>query len=129
MVKQDKWPKFNVSGILPCPTHHYVQLFTVSSKILCPDFLLIYTCSTFFCRHTAVVLCFALLSPLCSDKTSLKIPKGIRICKSKKDFKLLVSQMPIKQRLTCRYFLHCRWFDTSACRLSDSVYSLANFNH
>ena len=47
-----------------CWTQYCVQQFTVSSKILCPDPLLIYTCSTCPCQHAAVLSCFTLHSPL-----------------------------------------------------------------
>jgi hypothetical protein len=36
----------------------------MSSKVLCPQLFLIYTCSTFLCRHAAVVSCFTLHRPL-----------------------------------------------------------------
>lgn len=54
IVKHNKFPKYSK---LLSPAYHYVQLFTVSSEILCPLLLLIYICST------AVVSCFALRSP------------------------------------------------------------------
>ena len=37
-----------------------IELFAVTSKILYPHLLLIYTCSTFLCRHAVAVSCFAL---------------------------------------------------------------------
>jgi hypothetical protein len=40
--------KYNGSSIILCPTH-CIHQFTVSIKILCPHFLLIYTCSTYHC--------------------------------------------------------------------------------
>ena len=55
-VPQSEWSYICVLEV-PCSTHYCVQLFTVSSKILCPHFLLIYTCSTFPCRHDVVPLC------------------------------------------------------------------------
>ena len=64
IVKQDKCPKYNGSSIIQCPSYDCVQQFTVSSKILCQQLLLIYIYSTFHCRHTAVVSCFTLCSPL-----------------------------------------------------------------
>jgi hypothetical protein len=48
-----------MSSNLLCPTHYNVQQFTVSSKILSPHLLIIYTC-----QHAVVVSCFALHSPL-----------------------------------------------------------------
>ena len=60
IVKQDIFPKYSWSSILLCPTHYWVQTFTVSSKILCPHLLSIYTCSTFLCQHAAFVSSFDL---------------------------------------------------------------------
>jgi hypothetical protein len=63
IVKQDKCQAYNGSSIVLCPTHYYVQKFTVSSKIQCQHLLLICPCWTFPCRHA--VSCQALLcSPL-----------------------------------------------------------------
>ena len=41
------------------PEYYCVQQFTKSSKILCPNLHLKYTCSTFSCWYTAVVSCCA----------------------------------------------------------------------
>jgi hypothetical protein len=59
-----------VCSILLCQTHYCVQKFTVSSKILCSDMLLIYTAtsSTFPCWHAVVVSCFALHNHFSSMK-------------------------------------------------------------
>jgi len=46
--------------LLLCSTHYSVYQFTVSSKIQCTQLLLICTCSTFPCRHSAVALYFYL---------------------------------------------------------------------
>jgi hypothetical protein len=50
--------------ILLCSTNYCVQQLTVSSKILCLHLLLSCTCSTFPCRHAAVVSCLNLRSSL-----------------------------------------------------------------
>jgi hypothetical protein len=60
-------PKFNGCSIFMCQTHFCVHQFTVSSKIMCPQLLLTYTCLTFSCQHAVVVWSyFTLLRPLLS---------------------------------------------------------------
>jgi hypothetical protein len=57
IVNQDKCSKLKHITV---SNTFCVQQFTVSSKILCPYILLIYTCSTFPSHHAMVVLCLAL---------------------------------------------------------------------
>ena len=64
-IKGLKWKKnkTNAQNTVD-PPNLCVQQFTVSSKILCPLLLLIYTCSTFPCQHVVVISCFVWRSPL-----------------------------------------------------------------
>ena len=41
-----------------------ISIYSVSTKILCPNLFVIYTCSTFPSLHAVVISCIALCSPL-----------------------------------------------------------------
>ena len=60
-LKQDKCPKYCGSSILLCLTRYCVQQFTVASKGLSSHLFLMYTRSTFSCRHAAFLSCFSSL--------------------------------------------------------------------
>ena len=63
-MKQSKWSKYSGSSKLLFPTYYCVEHIIVSSNLLCPHFLLLYTWSKFPCQHAAVISRFTLSSPL-----------------------------------------------------------------
>ena len=77
----------NVQNIVG-PANYCFQHITMSSKILCPAkycvHILIYTCSTFVCRHGTVLSCFTLCSPLLYTQSNLSYVTFQRIIENLK---------------------------------------------
>jgi len=62
LLKTEKWgkcPKYSGFSKWLSPVYYCVQQMIVSSKILCPHLLLVYTCPTIPCLQATVVSCCA----------------------------------------------------------------------